>query len=102
MDSRCNTALGKLCVYRGQFSEAEKYFRNAIQRLTSRNPNPYDGEAYYQLGLTLRFQERYDEAYAAFYKATWNHAWQPAGYRAGGIGLPIWPMESALNHLDRG
>ena len=45
LDSRCNTALGKLCLYRGQFAKAEEYFRNAIRRLVSRNPNPYDGEA---------------------------------------------------------
>jgi len=48
-DSRCNAALGLLKLRRGRFAEAEGYFRRAIQRLTRRNPNPADGDAYYYL-----------------------------------------------------
>lgn len=55
-------------------------FRRAIERLTSRNPNPYDSEAYYQLAVALRGQNRLDEAFAAYYKAVWSAAWQAAGY----------------------
>ena len=33
---------------------AETHFRKAIERLTRRKPNPYDGEPYYNLGLCLR------------------------------------------------
>ena len=58
------------------------HFRQAIERLTRRNANPYDGEPYYNLGLCLRHLGRDDEAYAAFYKATWNQAWPAAGYHA--------------------
>jgi tetratricopeptide (TPR) repeat protein len=79
-DSRCNNAMGLLLYRRGKFAEAEVYFRKAIQRLTLRNPNPYDGEPFYNLGLALRMQERYEEAFAAFHKAIWNAAWQHAGY----------------------
>ncbi|HEY4379067.1 MAG TPA: DUF5107 domain-containing protein [Acidobacteriaceae bacterium] len=81
-DARCNTALGVWHLKRGELETAEALLRVAIARLTRRNPNPYDGEAHYQLGLTLRYQRRFDEAYAAFYKATWNAAWQGPGYRA--------------------
>ena len=56
----------------GQFAKAETYFRRAIKTITSRNPNPYDGEAYYNLGISLLFQDRSSDAYDAFYKATWN------------------------------
>jgi len=77
-DSRCNNALGLLLLRRGKFARAEAYFRRAIERLTLRNPNPYDGEPYYNLGLALRWQGRYGEAFDAFYKGTWNAAWQPA------------------------
>jgi tetratricopeptide (TPR) repeat protein len=79
-DSRCNNALGRLLYRRGKFAEAEPYFRRAIERLTLRNPNPYDGEPYYNLGLALKMQGRSQEAFDAFYKATWNAAWQEAAY----------------------
>ena len=58
--------------------EAEVFFRKAIERLTQRNANPYDGEAYYNLGLCLRHLGRDAEAYDAFYKSTWNQAWASA------------------------
>ncbi|MFH7534236.1 hypothetical protein, partial [Acinetobacter baumannii] len=79
-DSRCNNAMGLLLYRRGKFSLAEGYFRKAVQRLSLRNPNPYDGEPYYNLGLALKMQGRYGEAYDALYKATWNAAWQDAAF----------------------
>ena len=79
-DIRCNNALGQLLLRRGQFAKAEPYLRRAVQTLTSRNPNPYDGEPYYHLGWSLKWQGRIAEAYDAFYKATWNDAWQHSGF----------------------
>lgn len=79
-DSRCNNALGLLHYRQGTFAASEPYFRRAIQRLTSRNPNPYDGEPFYNLGLALRMQGRWREAVDAFYKATWNAAWKDAAH----------------------
>lgn len=81
-DIRSNTALGVHHMKRGEFAVAEEHLRRAIARLTSRNPNPYDGEAYYQLGLCLRWQRRDDDAYAAFYKSAWNAAWRTPAYLA--------------------
>jgi len=81
-DSRSNNALGRWHLHRGEFERAEQYFRAAIERLTQRNPNPADGEPYYDLGLTLRYIGRDEDAYAAFYKATWNYAWRSAAYHA--------------------
>ena len=75
-DSRCNNAMGLQLLRCGQFAKAETYFRRAIKTITSRNPNPYDGEPYYNLGISLQFQDRSSEAYDAFYKATWNDSWQ--------------------------
>ena len=69
---------------RGEWKAAEGHFRAALARLTRRNPNPQDGEPYYNLGLCLRYRvdgqlgtaraqgSVFEEAYAAFYKATWN------------------------------
>ncbi len=81
-DIRCNNAMGLLLLRRGQFAKAEPYFRKAIASITQRNPNPYDGEPYYNLGWSLKLQGRLNEAYDAFYKAVWNDAWQHSGYLA--------------------
>jgi tetratricopeptide (TPR) repeat protein len=80
-DTRCNNAMGLLMLRRGQFAKAEPYFRKAITTLTSRNPNPYDGEPYYNLGWSLLMQGKRNDAYEAFYKATWNDAWQHNGFQ---------------------
>lgn len=79
-DIRINVAYGTLLLRRGLFRESEAHFRTAIATLTRHNPNPYDSEAYYQLGITLMMQGRLEEAYAAFYKATWSSAWQDSAY----------------------
>jgi tetratricopeptide (TPR) repeat protein len=79
-DARCNNALGLLLLRRGKFAAAEHHFRKAISRQTMRNPNPYDGEAHFNLGLALRFQKRGAEAEGAFWKATWNAAHQASAY----------------------
>ena len=79
-DVRCNNAVGVLMMRRGQFEKAESYFRTAIETLIERNPNPYDGEPYYNLGLCLKMQNKNDEAYTALFKATWNAAWQDASF----------------------
>lgn len=80
MDIRNNNAMGLWLLRRGRFAEAESYLRTAIKRQLERNPNPYDGEPLYNLGLALKFQGKLDEAYKSFYKACWNSAWQDSGY----------------------
>jgi tetratricopeptide (TPR) repeat protein len=79
-DVRCNNAMGLWLMRKAKFEAAEPYFRAAIKTLTQRNPNPYDGEPYFNLGLCLKYQDKNTEAYDAFYKATWNAAWQNSGY----------------------
>lgn len=79
-DIRNNNAMGLWYMKRGQLVQAEPYFRKAIETLTERNPNPYDGEPLYNLGLCLQFQNRIKEAYDYFFKATWNGAWQDSGF----------------------
>jgi tetratricopeptide (TPR) repeat protein len=102
LDSRCNNAIGLWHLRRGEFDLAEKHFRQAIARLTSRNLNPYDGEAFYNLGICLRYEGHDDEAYEAFYKSCWNEAWMAAGYHALAemdCQRKVWL--TALDHLDR-
>jgi tetratricopeptide (TPR) repeat protein len=101
-DSRCNNALGRWHLLRGEFAEAETYLRRAIGRLTLRNANPYDGEPHYNLGQTLRHLGRDTEAYAAFHKAVWNQAWQAAGHHAlAELDCKRGAWSAALDHLDR-
>jgi tetratricopeptide (TPR) repeat protein len=108
-DSRCNNAMGLLLYRRGRFSEAEAYFRKAIQRLTLRNPNPYDGEPYYNLGLALKMQGRYEEAFAAFHKAVWNAPWAGPAYfelarlasKKGNISLALEYIQASLQRNGR-
>ena len=79
-DIRNNNALGLLWYRRGCFQKAEGYFRRAIETLTQRNPNPYDSEPYYHLGLALRQQGRDSEAFKVLYKAAWSAHWKGPAY----------------------
>jgi len=79
-DVRNNNAMGLWLLRRGKFAESEQYFRNAIETQLQRNPNPYDGEPHFNLGLSLKYQGNLKQAYDAFYKSCWNAAMQDAGY----------------------
>lgn len=79
-DIRSNNALGLWYLRRGQFARSEAYFRTAIATNTQRNPNPYDGEPHYNLGLSLRYQGQAEPAYSCFYKATWSKGWKDTGF----------------------
>ncbi|WP_348267816.1 DUF5107 domain-containing protein [Edaphobacter paludis] len=100
-DSRANHAMGRWHMRRGEFELAEKYLRNAIARLTERNPNPYDGEPHYNLGLTLCYQGQMSKSYDAFYKSTWNAAWRgPAYHRLAEIDCSRQQWNLALDHIE--
>lgn len=100
-DIRSNNALGAWYLRRGKFEKAESYLRKAVATSVSRNPNPYDSEPYYNLGLCLQYQSKNDEAYTAFYKATWSKAWQDAAFfSVAQIDILRGDDELALEHLD--
>ena len=102
IDVRNNNALGLWYIRKGRFQRAEQYLLTAVKTLQKRNPNPYDGEPIYNLGLALKYQGRMDEAYARFYKSCWNAAWQDAGYFAcAQISLMQGRLEDALDEIDR-
>ena len=101
-DIRVNNAYGMLLLRRGLFEQAEAHFRRAIERMTAKNPNPYDSEAYVSLGLALRHQVRDNEAYDAFYKATWTAGQQEAAfYHLAAIDCCRGEWKQALCHIDR-
>ena len=100
-DSRCNHALGRFYMRRGEFEVAEAYLRTSLARLMRRNPNPSDGEPHYNLGRVLLLQGRVSEAYAAFYKSTWVAAWRGPGYqRVAEIDMRRGEWQKALDHLE--
>lgn len=79
-DIRCNNAMGLWYLRRAMFGLAEEYLRKAAKKIKMFNPNPYDGEPLFNLGLCLRYQQRYDEAEEYLYKSTWNAAMQDNAY----------------------
>jgi tetratricopeptide (TPR) repeat protein len=101
-DARCHLALGRWHLRRGEFEPAERHLRASLARQTLRNPNPADGEAFYQLGRVLRHLGRDPEAAEAFAKAAWNQAWTAAASLAlAEIDLSEDRLASALDQLER-
>lgn len=100
-DIRSNNALGLWYLRHGQFAKSEPYFRKAVETSSQRNPNPYDSEPYYNLGLSLKFQSKNQEAYQSFYKATWSNAWKDSGYfMVAQLDLMNGDCELALDHIQ--
>lgn len=103
-DIRLNNAYGLVLLRRGQFAQGEKHFRTAIEKLTRSNPNPCDSEAYYNLGLSLLYQNKIGESYDAFYKSAWSSACQEGAFyhlacicsKQGENGLALEHIENAL------
>jgi len=103
-DARLNNAMGLMHLRKGRFAEAEEHFARAVRRLTFRNPNPYDGEPFYNLGLARMYRGKSAEAYDAFHKSVWNYAWMSAGYFAlacvsnerGNLSLALEQVERSL------
>ena len=101
MDYRCNNALGLWYIRKCRFDKAEPYLRRAVKVLMKRNPNPYDGEPVYNLGLALKYQGNIWAAYDMFYKSTWNGAWQDAGFfECAQISVMLHRMEDAKEEIE--
>jgi tetratricopeptide (TPR) repeat protein len=101
-DSRLNNAMGLVYLRKGRFAEAEEHFTRAIHRLTLRNPNPYDGEPFYHLGLARLYQGKNSSAYEAFHKSVWNYAWQSAGnYGLASISAERGELRLALEQVEQ-
>ena len=79
-DIRINNAYGLLLFRRGHFAESINYFKQAIKKQTWKNPNPYYGECYFNLGLAYEAIGQDDKAYDAFFKAMWSAEMQNTGF----------------------
>lgn len=101
-DIRLNNAYGKLLFRRGQFAQSEEYFRNAVKKAVRSNPNPYDSEPYYNLALSLLYQNRFEESYDAFYKSAWSSACcEAAFYHMACICSQKGDYKTALEHAEK-
>jgi len=101
-DIRCNNALGLWYLRRGKSENSIPYFEKAIETLTSRNPNPYDSEPYYNLGLAYKAVGNLQKAYDSFYKAIWTNKWQDVGYFSlAQIDISNEKYEEALDHISK-
>lgn len=61
-----------------RYAAALEHAETALERLTRRNANPQDAEAFYLAGLALARLGRTAEAESAFGKAGWDGTWAPA------------------------
>ncbi len=71
-DIRLNNGYGKYLYNKGCFLESAMYFQQAAKSSIWKNPNPYDCEPYYNLGLALKTLGNIEKAFDAFYKAIWD------------------------------
>ncbi|MDC6405024.1 MULTISPECIES: DUF5107 domain-containing protein [Maribacter] len=102
MDVRNNNAIGLWYLRKGQVNKSLPFFETAIASLTRHNPNPYDGEPYFNKGLALNFLGRKEEAYSSFFKACWNAQWQDASYfNLAQIDCARGNLTKALDLVDR-
>ena len=100
-DIRLNNAYGRCLLKKCDFAGAEKYFRKAVEKSVRSNPNPYDYEPYYNLGLSLKYQGKEKEAYDAFYKAIWGGSFQAPGfYELACLDAKAGRFAEALEHVN--
>ncbi len=79
-DIRLNNGYGLLLFRRGRIHESIGYFEKAVEKQTWKNPNPYNGDCYFNLALALEADGQHQKAYDAFYKATWSAETQSSGF----------------------
>ena len=100
-DYRCNLQMGLWYLRRARFGQAESFLKTAVEVQKKRNPNPYDGEALFYLGVTNKYLAKISEAYDCFMKSAWNKAWADAGYfEAACINIADECWEEAIDELE--
>lgn len=101
-DIRTNNAMGLLRLRTGAYEESKEHFSRAIEKLNKHNPNPYDSEPLYNMGIALCYQRRYNEAFPYLFKATWTTSVQDKAYfELAAIEAYRCNWTSALQLIDR-
>jgi len=101
-DIRLNNGYGKYLYNKGCFEESIPYFNRAIKSSTWKNPNPYDCEPYYNLGLALKAAGSLEKAFDAFYKAIWDGNMQDKSfYQLACIAAGRGSYQEALAYIEK-
>ena len=100
-DLRCNHAMGRSMLEKGDFDAARTYLNRAIKRLKMRNDNPADPEPIYHLARLERLTGNLDAAYRLFADASWQFGWRSAClYEMGCIDCLRKDKALAIQHLN--
>jgi tetratricopeptide (TPR) repeat protein len=100
-DIRLNNAYGLLLMRQGNEQEALSHFLEAVKKITWKNPNPYWGDPYFNLGLAFAAANRKKDAFDAFYKSIWSLENQASGfYYLACISCRSQEYEKALEFTD--
>ena len=101
-DIRLNNGYGLLLLRRGQVKESIPYFQSAVKKQTWKNPNPYSGECYFNLGLAYEANGGPEKAYDAFFKSIWSAETQSAGiYWLACLSARKGELEDALKFVEQ-
>lgn len=101
-DIRLNNGYGKYLYNKGRFEESAEYFQTAIKSSIWKNPNPYDCEPYYNLGLALKAAGSTEKAFDTFYKAVWDGNMQDkAFYQLACIAAGNGNYTEALEYIEK-
>lgn len=101
-DLRCNLAMGRSMIEKGDFDAARDYLNKAIARLKMRNENPADPEAIYQKARLERLCGNLDVAYQLFADASWQYGWRSAClFEMGCIDCVRGDKKKAVDHLTK-
>ena len=100
--SDVNTVLGIRHIRRGEYARAEERLRTAVRRLTRDYTRPRSGEAWYYIGVALRFQEKLKEGEEAYQRSAWDLGFAAAAYSAvAEMAARQGDMGRALEYFDR-
>ena len=72
-DIRLNSAYGLLLLRCGQFEACKPYFKQAISKMTVKNPNPPATDPFFYLAIAELLTGNRIQAYDLFYKCLWSN-----------------------------
>ncbi len=105
-DVRCLNQAGLWYLRRGRFDKAEELLQRAVKLWQKRNPNPYDGEPIYNLGVANKYDNfpplGSETTRSLFLKAAWNKGCADAAYfNAACYSVGQGHYEVALDEVNR-